>query len=677
MKKLLIIICIFTGLYFFPASVSADSPVTSTSFSVAYEDIEIVKEASDKGIINSEIARYLYDSKNPIDVKAAVINALSWGEDNKENTQQYCLLSYKKTLDQISVKDLRGDQLFCIGYLLAMDNYNDTAPALKYLRLAEQKITDSFTISVVTALVESMQPEGNIWEYVRPILEDSSITMDMKPDAVNIIVDYMASYSEKNQLEVSNNNVMIKSEKNQKVYLYGSFTVKDQCPYQITRSSNIAYTTLNRDQYGIYYVMITGVKNGFSTIKITNDENKSVTIHFSVVSKNTYSKLGNTLAMYIGNVNSYLGKTKAVMSKDEKPFIKNNKQMIPVKFTCQAIGGKYKYDSKKRTYKITYGQKTIVLKAGSKSAAVNGEINTLTTKIEIKNNILFIALKDFTKLFNKKYIYDNGLIFVTDNAMQISTTTDDFILDEIANLVTQGKLTMHEPTIYVEAGLYGYEDYRGKKIIAPTFHQADNFNEGLAAVSIIDKQGIENYGFIDINGKFVIDPIYPKVKSFAGGLAPVLNKEDSKWGYIDQHGTLVIPYRYADCTTFQEGIAAVKIDNKWGYIDRNGTILIQASYDEAEAFYNGLATVKSNSLEYNINLSGMTVIYKSSGDFYVGETKDGLYHGNGVYTWANGTQYYGEFSEGKFTGKASFTTTSGIVIQGYWKEGSYLGDSPE
>jgi hypothetical protein len=67
----------------------ADSPITSTPFSEAYQDYEIVQKAQKAGILDLEMAQYLSSRSAPIDVKAAVINALSWKIEGKQNATLY------------------------------------------------------------------------------------------------------------------------------------------------------------------------------------------------------------------------------------------------------------------------------------------------------------------------------------------------------------------------------------------------------------------------------------------------------------------------------------------------------------------------------------------------------------------------------------------------------------
>lgn len=198
MKRIIAFAGIIVTLLLLPVTPAyADSPLTSTPFSKAYSDIDLVVEAGEAGVINPDIAAYLEDANNPIDVKAAIMNALSWGPDNKNNAEEYSILVFGVPIDELNKDELSGDQLFCIGYMLALDHYNDPKPALDYLLLAEEKLPGSITVSMIRALTESMDIFSGSWEeHIAPLLIDSSITMDMRQEAVDIILDYMIYYKD-------------------------------------------------------------------------------------------------------------------------------------------------------------------------------------------------------------------------------------------------------------------------------------------------------------------------------------------------------------------------------------------------------------------------------------------------------------------------------------------------
>lgn len=60
------------------------------------------------------------------------------------------------------------------------------------------------------------------------------------------------------------------------------------------------------------------------------------------------------------------------------------------------------------------------------------------------------------------------------------------------------------------------------------------------------------------------------------------------------------------------------------------------------------------------------------GDFYIGETKNGLRHGQGIYHWANGNYWYGTFSENYRQGYGALFREDGNIDYGLW-----LGDDKQ
>src|SRR5713226_1229897 len=117
--------------------------------------------------------------------------------------------------------------------------------------------------------------------------------------------------------------------------------------------------------------------------------------------------------------------------------------------------------------------------------------------------------------------------------------------------------------------MIGYIDKAGEIVITPQFRMADDFHEGLAAVSH------ENYEwtFIDKTGKEITEQRFKPEKGrlvattdFSEGLAGV--SVGGKWGYIDKTGKIVIQPQFDKANQFSEGLAAVFIGCQWGYIDK-------------------------------------------------------------------------------------------------------------
>lgn len=702
MKKYFIFICIVVGLLLVSIPASADSPVTSTQFSNAYMDLSIVQKAADQGVVTQEIAAYLSNSKNPIDVKAAVINAISWDIKGKNNAETYAQMIFKTSVSKLKTVTMGGDQLFCIGYLMAMDNYFETSQALTYLKLAEKKIPSSLTISIIRAIVESQEDLDGL-KYIKPVLGNKSLKMDLRQDAINIILDYMALDADTYKFIESQNNFTIENEKTQRVYLYGTFSSPGEAPYMISKQSDIVYTAICKDEYGVFYLDITGIRNGSSSIEVKNTDNYKVKITFDVVSSEANKFFNNytSTCLYVGSTAAYIGNTKTAMTSGTVPYIKNGRQYVSLDFVNNATGAKMQYDKKKGAYIITYSGKTISVKSGSNTITINGKVSKLSASVETKNKLLFIPASDYATLLGKAYKYYNGLIVIGDQKAIAYAVANSFVLNEISSLTCGGKPLVTFPLVFNEGENFGYKDQNGKVVIKAVYSKAYDFSsDGLACVAVKNKDGSELYGFIDIKGQFVIKPTYDWAYTFSEGIAPVIQGdyagfidtkgkikiplkfggagylceglaavcdiESGKWGYIDRTGKQVISFLYDDCTIFNEGLAAVKVGEKWGYIDRTGKMHIEPQYDDWGLFRNGMATVVINDGYYEINKSGKYCVWYDNGDFYIGEYVEDLADGYGIYTWSDGYQYAGEFSNGKMNGKGVMTSPLGITFTGNW-----------
>jgi hypothetical protein len=191
---------------------------------------------------------------------------------------------------------------------------------------------------------------------------------------------------------------------------------------------------------------------------------------------------------------------------------------------------------------------------------------------------------------------------------------------------------------------YGYMDKAGRVVIAPQFHDAGHFSEGLAWIEVL-KEGKWLYGFIDKTGKIVIEPRFVfQPRDFVDGMAKVMGQQNA--GFIDRTGSfrITVEYEQADdffsegllaavtqgeqprgvylrrdgqvaleipfwqqrtahqrslytirrqqLAPFSEGLAPVLSFNKLGFIDKTGKVVIEPLFRETNGFSEGLAAVK-------------------------------------------------------------------------------------
>jgi hypothetical protein len=123
------------------------------------------------------------------------------------------------------------------------------------------------------------------------------------------------------------------------------------------------------------------------------------------------------------------------------------------------------------------------------------------------------------------------------------------------------------------------------------------------------------YGYINKTGTVVIPCKWAYAKKFHEGLAAVQDKK-GKWGFVDELGNNVIPCMWNDLGYLEEGLyvfhegLSMVMDKKkkYGYIDKKGTLVIPCCLSNAHPFSGGRAEVKDEAgNEFFINASGKIV----------------------------------------------------------------------
>jgi WG containing repeat len=146
----------------------------------------------------------------------------------------------------------------------------------------------------------------------------------------------------------------------------------------------------------------------------------------------------------------------------------------------------------------------------------------------------------------------------------------------------------------------GFADFAGNQVIPNKFDVAHCFDFGYAPVAIDNRWGI-----IDRKGRFIVEPTYDYAGSFGPeGLAGVI--KDSRIGFVDTTGNLVIPFKYywpRPWSTIpgypffvNNRISVIEADNeedmrkgKAGCLDANGELVIPAIFDFISYFEGDVA----------------------------------------------------------------------------------------
>jgi hypothetical protein len=192
---------------------------------------------------------------------------------------------------------------------------------------------------------------------------------------------------------------------------------------------------------------------------------------------------------------------------------------------------------------------------------------------------------------------------------------------------TQGKLkialqfdeamTFHEGMAAVRIkNKWGFIDTTGKLIITPQYDNIRIFSEGLCAVAKSRK-----WGFIDLKGKIVVKLQYGALNEFENGIASAFAGEikegyeqfaGAKYCLINKNGERICEPKFKSIGQFREGLARVQIfggeyqfDTKTGFINEKGELIIPAIYEDGKDFSEGMSAVAIK----NKKTSGQTYLY--------------------------------------------------------------------
>lgn len=182
----------------------------------------------------------------------------------------------------------------------------------------------------------------------------------------------------------------------------------------------------------------------------------------------------------------------------------------------------------------------------------------------------------------------------------------------------------------------GFIDRSGRMVI-PQRSQGNKVSNGRILFRTQGNMPDSRAGYYDISGKIVIDPVFSYGKEFSEGLACVDTEKGT--GFIDVSGKFVIEPKFVRCLDFTDGLAGVYIeqDDKtagWGFIDRAGSIVISPRFAEIERFSDNVAVVRPYDYGTDSGVGRSGVIDRAGKMIipaqypYIGQFKNGLAYVN-------------------------------------------------
>lgn len=169
------------------------------------------------------------------------------------------------------------------------------------------------------------------------------------------------------------------------------------------------------------------------------------------------------------------------------------------------------------------------------------------------------------KRFFRAWPFSEGFATVLLNGQhqyQLIDTEFNFVSEEnYSNNIGM----FHDGLALAKTGDYeSYVNYKGETAIPNKYKRAEDFSEGMAAVTVDNRK----WGYIDKTGEWVIEPQFSKAGSFSEGVAVV--EKDSKWAVIDQEGNYIINYQENSIGDCKDGMLKT---GDAEYMDLKGNII--------------------------------------------------------------------------------------------------------
>jgi hypothetical protein len=97
-----------------------------------------------------------------------------------------------------------------------------------------------------------------------------------------------------------------------------------------------------------------------------------------------------------------------------EPFLRNNKNYIPLRDTIEVLGGTVGFDNTTKTATATIASFVATVTEGDTSVDVSGTPVTITAPAVIENNEFFVPFDFFRDAFGYETTFDNGTVSITN-----------------------------------------------------------------------------------------------------------------------------------------------------------------------------------------------------------------------------------------------------------------------
>lgn len=404
MKRIVLLTTVFVFSLLI-TKVFAQTPITTADVYKAYMDLEIVERALEKGNLDDDILKFLADKQNPIDEKMAVVNALFASSQafsvEDSLAQKYVTYAHGKSLQEINKEDLLDYEWFVVGYLDAMQNYQNLSVSKAFMENALLLNQDSLVVNLIHTLYttqykltnQNLQGKDifNYWnESIKSIgtnIKNETTRFDIRPKALEYYFRYMIMPDNTIfNLELDSPFLMLESEKSSKIKVYGG--VRPFNVEVLSGDADIVFDGVN--------LKIEGKTKGQTDYMLT--DRNGLSVRGSIYVKGTNDELYEDIFVeFLLDSEFFLinGEEKEIDSLNPtKPFLnEDGRTLIPIRAFIESIGGIVGWDAENRKVIVTLNGNTLDLFLDQRLAYFNGEEFKMDTEATIVNNRAMVSLR--------------------------------------------------------------------------------------------------------------------------------------------------------------------------------------------------------------------------------------------------------------------------------------------
>lgn len=153
------------------------------------------------------------------------------------------------------------------------------------------------------------------------------------------------------------------------------------------------------------------------------------------------------------------------ISPDVMPEIKNNRTMVPLRVISENLGAKVNWSGSEVV--LTKSNVKIILQLNSNTAVKNGKTETLDVKPYLKNNRTMVPLRFIAEMFGCNVSYSNSAVTVETKPLIIDGVEVKALQQEY-HLTMGGVVNQINGNAYNEAIYNIFVENKGKKVEAPS-----------------------------------------------------------------------------------------------------------------------------------------------------------------------------------------------------------------